>query len=213
MKHYYTYYSHEEWGRGYIGKRSCDCLPEEDVEYFGTFSDKTFKPTQKIILRSDYENAEELAKDEVILHDFYDVARSPHFANKAKQTSTGFDRTGTTWNHSDETKQLLSELLSGEKNPMFGKTPTDRSRQLMSEAHMGEKNSMFGKTHTDETKRRLSERAKGLYAGENNPNFGNTGEKSPVFGFKWYVNMKGETCLCKECPGPEWQSGRKWKDQ
>ena len=82
MKQYhYTYYSYEEFGRGYIGKRSCKCLPEEDVKYFGSYTDKTFKPTQKIILET-YNTAEDLAKAEEILHAFYDVTPNPHFANK-----------------------------------------------------------------------------------------------------------------------------------
>ena len=52
MKHFYVYYSYEEYGRGYIGKRECKCLPEEDISYFGSFHDKTFRPTQKIILET-----------------------------------------------------------------------------------------------------------------------------------------------------------------
>jgi len=48
-KYFYVYYSYEPWGRGYIGKRECWCLPEEDTKYFGSFRDKTFKPTEKII--------------------------------------------------------------------------------------------------------------------------------------------------------------------
>jgi hypothetical protein len=79
--YHYTYYSYEEFGRGYIGKRSCKCSPEEDVKYFGSYTDKTFKPTQKIILET-YDTAEELAKAEEILHAFYDVTPNPHFANK-----------------------------------------------------------------------------------------------------------------------------------
>jgi hypothetical protein len=89
-KHHYTYYSYEEWGRGYFGVRSCDCIPEEDVKYFGTFKDKTFRPTQKIILKSDYSTREEANLDEIILHDYYNVGNNPHFANRAKATSTGF---------------------------------------------------------------------------------------------------------------------------
>ena len=88
-EYYYTYYSYEEWGRGYIGSRGCECLPEEDVKYFGSFKDKSFKPTQKIILEI-YETREQAIEAEVILHDFYDVANNPHFANRAKQTSTKF---------------------------------------------------------------------------------------------------------------------------
>ena len=46
-KYYYVYYSYEEYGRGYIGKRECECLPEKDVNYFGSFKDKTFKYDNK----------------------------------------------------------------------------------------------------------------------------------------------------------------------
>jgi hypothetical protein len=89
-EYYYTYYSYEEYGRGYFGSRGCKCLPEEDVRYFGTFKDKTFRPTEKIILKDDYNTREEAIADEIILHDYYDVANNPHFANRAKATSTGF---------------------------------------------------------------------------------------------------------------------------
>ena len=40
MTYHYTYYSYQEWGMGYFGSRSCECLPEEDIKYFGSFSDK-----------------------------------------------------------------------------------------------------------------------------------------------------------------------------
>jgi general stress protein YciG len=89
-EYYYTYYSYEEWGRGYIGSRGCKCLPEEDVRYFGTFKDKTFKPTQKIILKDDYATREEAIVDEIVLQQHYKVVENPHFANKAYQTSTKF---------------------------------------------------------------------------------------------------------------------------
>jgi hypothetical protein len=89
-KYHYTYYSYEEWGMGYFGSRSCDCLPEEDISYFGSFSDKTFKPTRKIILKDDYLTRKDAMEDEIILHNYYDVAVNPHFANKSKLTSSGF---------------------------------------------------------------------------------------------------------------------------
>lgn len=89
-EYYYTYYSYEEWGRGYIGSRGCKCLPEEDVNYFGSSKDKTFKPTQKIILSSDYATREDAYADEIILQQYYKVVENPHFANKAYQTSTKF---------------------------------------------------------------------------------------------------------------------------
>jgi hypothetical protein len=93
-EYYYTYYSYEEYGRGYFGSRGCKCLPKEDVKYFGSSRDRTFRPTQKIILKDDYLTREEAYADEIILHDYYDVANNPHFANRAKATSTGFYTSG-----------------------------------------------------------------------------------------------------------------------
>lgn len=89
-EYYYTYYSYEEWGRGYFGSRGCNCLPEEDIKYFGSFSDTNFNPTQKIILKSDYTTREEAYVDEIILQQYYKVVENPHFANKSYQTSTKF---------------------------------------------------------------------------------------------------------------------------
>jgi hypothetical protein len=87
MKHFYVYYSYEEYGRGYIGKRECWCLPEEDIKYFGSFGDKTFKPTQKIILEI-FDSKEQALEAEISLHKFYNVKDNPHFANKANQSSS-----------------------------------------------------------------------------------------------------------------------------
>lgn len=89
-RYYYTYYSYEEWGRGYFGSRGCKCLPEEDVNYLGSFKDKTFEPKYKIILKSDYSTRAEAYADEIVLQEYYKVVENPHFANRAYQTSTKF---------------------------------------------------------------------------------------------------------------------------
>jgi hypothetical protein len=88
-KYFYVYYSYEPWGRGYIGKRECECLPEEDVKYFGSYRDKTFKPTEKIVLQT-FDTVEEVLQAEILLHEFYEVDKNPHFANKVRATTTGF---------------------------------------------------------------------------------------------------------------------------
>jgi hypothetical protein len=89
-EYYYTYYSYEEWGRGYIGSRGCKCTPEKDIKYFGSFKDKTFKPKYKIILKGNYNTREDAYADEIILQQFYKIAENPHFANIAYQTSKKF---------------------------------------------------------------------------------------------------------------------------
>lgn len=101
---FYTYYSYEPFGRGYIGSRQCVCNPEEDT-YYGSYRDKTFRPTEKIILNQ-YETKEEALKDEVSLHMFYQVDTNPHFANKSQQRTAGFSYCGD---------------RAGEKNTTYGK--------------------------------------------------------------------------------------------
>jgi hypothetical protein len=153
-KHFYVYYSYEEWGRGYIGSRGCKCLPEEDVKYFGSFKDKTFRPTQKIILGV-YKSRRDAYEAEILLHDFYDVARNPHFANRSKQTSTGFSTEGVPINKgikrsketrkklsdiaktrrlSEETKKKISEKVKGKNHPFYGKKLSLETRKRMSES-------------------------------------------------------------------------------
>jgi hypothetical protein len=145
MNHY-VYYSYEEWGRGYIGSRSCKCDPQEDVKYFGSFRDKTFSPTHKIIIQ-EFETREEALEAEILLHAFFSVDKNSHFANLAKQISTGFIffAYGNTYalgrvmpeeerkrrgevrigkKLTSETKEKMKESKIGEKNPRYGKPPT-----------------------------------------------------------------------------------------
>jgi hypothetical protein len=85
---HYVYYSYEQWGRGYIGRRSSKVHPSLDP-YMGSFRDKTFAPTEKIIL-AEFDSVEEAVQAEIKLHSFFAVDSNPHFANQAKQTSTSF---------------------------------------------------------------------------------------------------------------------------
>jgi group I intron endonuclease len=165
VKRHYVYHSYEEWGRDYIGIRSCNCLPEEDTKYFGSFTDKTFNPTGKTILFV-RKTRQEVAEIEIILHDFFDVAVNPQFANQAKQTSTRFDRTGVS--NTEETKKKISEALSGEKHPLFGVPRTEEWKKAMS----GEKHPQFGIPLTEETKKKISE----ALSGEKHPLFGVPGK-------------------------------------
>jgi group I intron endonuclease len=61
--------------------------------------------------------------------------------------------------YSDETRIKLSQLLKGERNPMYGKTK--------------ELNSFYGKTHTEESKQKLSKSIKKYYESNKNWNYGN----------------------------------------
>ena len=142
-KYHYVYRSFEVGGREYIGIRTCNCLPEEDTTYFGSFKDKTFKPTEKTILFV-CKTRQEVAEIEIELHDFFDVAVNPQFANRSKQTSTKFDRTGVS--PSEETRKKLSKSKSRENHPLFGTHRTEPQRQAHSKRMTGEKHPQFGKT-------------------------------------------------------------------
>jgi hypothetical protein len=146
LKYFYVYYSYEEYGRGYIGSRICNCLPENDIKYFGSFKDRSFNPTQKIILET-FDNNIDMLNSEVLLHTFYQVDLNPHFANKARQTSTGFSTFGL--NHNENQKRINIKKWLGNNNP--NRRPK-------------EEHSFYGKCHTEIWKKEQSERMK-----NNNP--------------------------------------------
>jgi hypothetical protein len=137
IEYHYVYYSYEEWGRGYFGSRGCKCLPEEDVKYFGSFKDKTFKPTQKIILKNDYTTREEAYADEIILQEHYKVVENPHFANRAYQTTTRFSTLGVF--PSEETRKKLSESHKGRTAWNKGMCVSDEVKEKIRQKNKGRK--------------------------------------------------------------------------
>ena len=150
-KHFYVYYSYEEFGRGYIGSRGCKCLPEEDFKYYGSFWDKTFKPTGKIIL-AEFDNRRDTYDAEVVLHKFYDVVNNPHFANQSRALTSGFTTEGLSTfkgrKHSEESKKKIGAASKGRK-------PSEETRKLKSKQMSGEGNHMYGRTHTPEARERI----------------------------------------------------------
>jgi hypothetical protein len=84
---FYTYYSYEPYGRGYIGSRGSSVEPSSDL-YMGSYTDETFNPTEKIIL-STHSTREEAHLAEIKLHQFFSVDENQHFANKVKSTKVG----------------------------------------------------------------------------------------------------------------------------
>ena len=169
MATYYTYYSYEEkeTGRGYIGYRKCpDNLKIHEDYYLGSYSDKSFNPTSKIIIGI-YSTQKEAVSAEADLHELYNVDTDPHFANKVKQSSY--------WFHNNKGKNLsmshknkISKSLKGRPSPNKGKTFDETWRKNLSIGikKAGERNPKAykyweGRTHSDSTKKKLSERSKG----------------------------------------------------
>ena len=59
--------------------------------------------------------------------------------------------------HTKETKQKMSEVCKGAKNPFYGRHHSEESKRKISEGQMGDKNQFYGKKHTEETKRKIGE--------------------------------------------------------
>ena len=184
VKHYYVYYSYEEWGRGYIGSRACSCLPKEDIKYFGSFKDKAFKPSQKVILQT-FKTRKEAILAEITLHKFYKVGSNPHFANKAEQTSVGFSFSAQ---HSNATKEAISRAHKGKTWWTNGvqsilafecptgyfkgrHSPSKKTRKKMSTVRLGNKNCMYGRG----------------------------GKSHPLYGKRWFTNGV-KSIFSFECP-------------
>ena len=189
MTNYYTYYSYEEWGRGYIGSRpsGCKCNPEEDL-YMGSFKDKTFKPTKKIILGV-YSTPQECLEAEVKIHDFFKLDINPNFANLARQTSTGFISLVKTKEHC----RNISKALKGRKLSVESIQKRQQNRIYVT----GGDHHMVRDGHTPETKAIIKEKR----ALQTN---------IPGKGTRWWVNKEGKRKRKVECPGEGWQQGQKW---
>jgi len=174
----------------YIGVRTCkNCLPKEDIEYMGSsksLNESIQKNGRDVFVKeilSIWKTRKEAVNEEIRLHNKFDVAKNPKFYNKAKQTSTGFDTTGT--HLSDKHKKSISRFFKGrldsedtkrkKSESMKGRIFTEKHKKNMSESMKGKKswskgrkfpewcgenNGFYGKTHKNETKKILSEKAK-----------------------------------------------------
>ena len=135
----------------YIGLRSCDCLPENDISYLSSC-----KPLlndiklygvlnfNKEILHT-FNTREDALFNEIQLHEYYDVSHNDEFYNQVKQTSKKFDCSGIHLSQleKDKRKQAMIDYfsrtkkdLSGSNNPMYGKSHTTKSREKISKNHI-----------------------------------------------------------------------------
>lgn len=94
--------------------------------------------------------------------------------------------------HSADTRARMSESKMGDKNPNFGKQPSEATRQRMSKATKGENNPNYGKRRSPEFCARMSEIKKGTKSSAETRakmSEARKGEKNPRFG----VTLSAET--------------------
>lgn len=214
--YHYVYLSFEEHagGRNYIGVHSSNDLNDG---YLGSYKDKTFAPTAKIILQF-FRTRESAIRGEIQWQKTFTVAEDNTYANRAYQTDTKFDTSGgTLWYNmegkhtvsherpgpewvkgpSPELRKKRSERFSGPRHPLYGKPQTPESNEKRSEALRGPKNHNYGKPRDKEVCEKISQTK--------------TGVKTYS---KWWVNRSlGAETHSRECPGEGWEPGRlkrKW---
>jgi hypothetical protein len=142
------------------------------------------------------------------LHDFYEVHKNPHFANRSKITNDKFyyvaegknnpmygrigkDHPAYGNKHSKEVKKNISEGQRGEKNHMYGK--------------FGKEHPSYGTKRTEETKRKLSEGRRG----EKNHRYGKKSWHSGKSIMMWITNGIESRYVFRESGIPEgWRRGR-----
>jgi hypothetical protein len=219
-KYFYVYYSYEPWGRGYIGKRECWCLPEEDIKYFGSFTDKTFNPKEKIILQT-FDTRKESYEAEEKLHKFYDVKNNPHFANRVNQFATGFSHRRKILDKSykqnfiDIVKSSYSvyEILIKLGIKPTGGSSVNRVNLLIKElnldtSHFKVRSSKKRKKTPEEIERiRQMNKGNKYNLGKKRSEESKEKMRKRREGLKWWNNGKSNV-MKKECPGEEWKPGR-----
>lgn len=157
----------------YIGVRSCDCLPMDDINYWS--SSKSLKEAinkqgkenfVKEIL-SMWDTRDDALKEEVRLHSVLNVSMNNDYYNIVKQTSTKFDTGGLFgednplfgFKHSDKFSKDISIRQKGENNSFYGKHHTDESKEKIRKKTLGENNHFYGKKHTEKTLKLIREKS------------------------------------------------------
>lgn len=78
-----------------------------------------------------------------------------------EETKARIGKSGTGLKRSDQFREDVRARVTGENNPMFGKTFTEEEIHKMSLAMMGENNPFYGRTHSDESIRKMSDAKRG----------------------------------------------------
>jgi hypothetical protein len=202
MYHYTYLIQHKTENKRYIGVRSSKVPPTEDVTYWGSSKHlpKDVQQTHAKIILKVHTTRELALLHEIHLHEVNDVVVDTSYYNKAKQTSVGFDTTGTKL--SDEHKLQCSIALKGRvftdehksniSKATLGKPKSAEHKKNCSIAQKkcastaGYKNPRQGATLSDETKSKMSStiKARKVNAGINNNRFAH-----------WFITNDGITTL------------------
>ena len=142
------------------------------------------------ILKYGWENfSHEIIAENLTLEQANDLEMQLIAKYKTQDEKYGYnlDSGGHNTQHSEETKRKI-----GISNhiALQGSKWSEEHRQLMSEMFSGEGNPFYGKHHTEETKKKISESRKGKRAGVDHPFYGKHHSQESLN--KMSVNRKGK---------------------
>lgn len=133
--HYVYRITNLKLNKHYYGVRTSKIKPDLDLgkKYFSSSKDKNFILDQKnnamhykYKIIKIYNNRKRAISTEIKLHNKFNVGKNSNFYNKSKQTSTGWDTTGTSWTMTELGKQNIKNALEkrggmhGSNNPRYG---------------------------------------------------------------------------------------------
>ncbi len=157
-KYHYVYrITNIEENKHYYGVRSSKSEPKLDlgVKYFSSSTDKLFISEQKenrsifkYKIIKQFNSRIDAINLEIKLHNKFDVGVNDNFYNVSKQTSVGFDRSGISFKHSEDTKLKIGLAHKA-------KTVTEETRMKLSDLHKG-------KVISQEHREKISKTAKGV---------------------------------------------------
>jgi hypothetical protein len=191
-KYHILYVSYEGMtsGRSYVGAHSTDDLQDG---YFGSYVDKSFSPTHKIIVGY-YNSREALLKAEETLQKSLDVVRDPRYANQSIQHGSGFTYGFLGRTHSQEFVDNLSQrnkerVWTPQMKEAASQSQKERWRKMSDqekkEYALRSSDQWKGVSMPEEQKRKIGE----SQMGEKNHRFGKT--ESPETREKKAQKMRG----------------------
>lgn len=148
-------------GKRYIGQKKSDKFL--DKKYLGSGSilkkaiEKYGEESFKVSLICECDSKEELDEMEIYYIQLYNAQNDDNFYNLTRGGESGLGGPKFKGHkHTDEAKKKISESLSGENNPFFGKTHTEECKQRMREK------AKYRKPVSQETREKLSKIHKGV---------------------------------------------------
>lgn len=196
MYHYTYLIWHRPSRMKYIGVRSSILIPSKDTNYWGSSKHLPVDvaTTHKKRVLKIFSTRKEALDHEIALHNKYDVAVNPNFYNKAKQTSTKFDTSGTQIPEEHKNKIRLSlknrefslETRQKISQAVKSRVVSEEAKQNMSKAQKalaatpGYVSPSKGVPLSENTKKKLSESIKAARARK--PNY----KASPKFK-PWFI--------------------------